>query len=365
MYNRMANRSMIVSSERGRQTLLPQSRKGETMTARRYPQATRRKRSAFKPLVILLTLLLAFALTVAASSLIKADRLMKLPSEAIPPYAVNMLPSFQSVSFTSGGQITLKGWLIKADREPARATVLLVHDQGGNRLPFGLETLPLIKDLSRQGFYTLAFDLRHSGESGGGMSSFGYAESEDVASAIQWVMRQRPGSPLVLYGFGSGTTAIMRALQKLETESRQTDDLTLQETARNTLLGISAAIFDSPARDSDAYIRSAVRATSKKMAFWLPQTTPYAIRLSVGRGEKQDHFAHFTSMTLPVLILGHQEDSLLDASDVKPLIEERLRLHPQRTSLYQAPGSGHLTAYLEDPAAYTQALEDFLGTYLP
>lgn len=317
----------------------------------------------------LLALLLAFVTLVAATSLVKADRLMKLASDPLPPYATNMLPSFQSVSFSSGGgQINLKGWLIKPDKSLNRGTVIFVHNQGGNRLPFGLDSTALIKQLSREGFYSLVFDLRHSGESGGEMASFGYNEKEDVLAAIDWAIRNVPSSPLILYGFGTGTTAIMRAFQELELESKQTDDEEDEELAEMASLKldrIAALIADSPARNSDAFISAAIRQENRKLLFWLPEITPYAIRLSVGKSEKQDYFASLSSLSLPVMILGHTNDSYLKESDYRPLIDERLRLHPERTNTFLLPGTGHLQTFEEDPDAYMTALTDFLDNWFP
>ncbi|NLA96362.1 MAG: hypothetical protein GX838_05935 [Clostridiaceae bacterium] len=202
------------------------------MISRGYTVERRKKRARFRPFLAVLALLLAFVTLVIATSLVKADHLMKEASKPIPPYATNMLPSFRSVSFSSGvGQITLKGWLVKPESETRRGTVIFFHNQGSNRLPFGLDTIALIKLLSRQGFYILTFDLRHSGESEGGMASFGYAEKEDVLPAIDWTLRNGPPSPLILFGFGSGTAAVMRALQTLEAESKQTEDEDAAEAA--------------------------------------------------------------------------------------------------------------------------------------
>lgn len=359
MYNRMVDRSTIVPSEAG-------PCKELLVRSNRYIIRSSKKKSRIKPFLAALALLLAFVTTVAVTSLVKADRLMKQSSDPIPPYATNLLPSFNSIAFSSGdGQITLKGWLIKPEKDINRGTIIFVHNQGSNRLPFGLDTTHLLKQLSREGFYCLVFDLRHSGESGGSMASFGYAEKEDVLAALDWTIRNVPSSPLILFGFGSGTTAIMRALQTLETESKQADDETASALAKQKLDRIGALITDSPARDSDAFISAAIRQEDKKLQFWLPTITPYAIRLSVGKSEKQDYFAYFSSLSLPVMILGHEKDDYLKESDYRPMIDERLRLHPDRTETHFLAGTGHLEAFTEDPDAYLDSLITFLDRWFP
>lgn len=335
------------------------------MRTRRYIVQGGKRRSRIKPLLAILALFLAFAITVAVTSLVKADRLMKQAPEPLPPYATNILPSFQSVAFSSGNEITLKGWLLKPEKDVNRGTVILVHNQGGNRLPFGLDTTSLLKRLSREGFYSLVFDLRHSGESDGGMASFGYAENEDVLAALDWAMHNVPSSPLILFGFGTGNTAIMRALQNLEAKGMVKDDDETASQASLTLDRIGALIADSPARNSDAFISAAIRQENNKLQFWLPTMTPYAIRLSVGKTDKQDYFAYFSSLSLPVMILGHQQDPYLNESDYRPMIDERLRLHPERTGIHLLPGTGHLSSFSEDPDAYMDSLISFLDRWFP
>ncbi len=321
-----------------------------------------------------LAVIIAFILLVAISSLVKADRLMKKDGEVVPPYATNRFSSFRSAGFTSGGgQIPLKGWLVHTYTKTPRATLIIVHQQGGNRLPYGLATTSLYTQLTKAGFQILAFDLRHSGESGGEMSSFGYAEAEDLRMAVEWTIRNTSKAPIVLYGFGSGTTTIFRMMNQLRrdidsetvTANAEDDSASDSLSAIEIKKRISAIIVDSPARDSDEFIKAAIREEGNRWLFWLQNTTPYAVRMSIGSSEKIDHFAEFTTLTLPVMIFGHEIDSVLPDSAYRPMIEERVRLHPAWTSVYEADGSGHLSSYTENPEEYTEALLEFLQKWFP
>ncbi len=333
------------------------------------------KRRAVFTVFFVLAAIIAFILLVAISSLTYTDKLMKKDGEAVPPYATNRFSSFRSVTFTSGGgQIPLKGWLVETRVTPPRATLIIVHQQGSNRLPYGLATTSLYTQLTKAGFQILAFDLRHSGESGGEMSSFGYAEAEDVRMALEWVIRNTSQNPIVFYGFGSGTTAIFRMMDQLKKEvaSEMVDIISETEPAPENSLSaieikkrISAIIVDSPARDSDEFIKTAVHEDGNKLFFWLKNTTPYAVRMSIGNSERIDHFAEFTTLTLPVMVFGHEIDSILPVSAYRPMIDERLRLHPAWTSVFEAEGSGHLSSYTDDPEEYTEALLEFLQKWFP
>ncbi|MGI6157871.1 MAG: alpha/beta hydrolase [Saccharofermentanales bacterium] len=297
----------------------------------------------------LLALVLACVILVVATSLIMADRLLKAPSDPIPAYATNVLPPFASVRFESSDHVTLAGWYIRAQQEVARGTVITVHQQGANRLPFGLASTTLIRTLSKAGFHVLAFDLRHAGESGGELSSFGYNEADDVAAAIQFAAGRAPSSPIILYGLGTGTTAIFRALN---------DDPTL---LRQHVAGL---MLDTPARSSDAFVAAHADERSSWM-FWLPKTTPTAVRISGGHREAMDFFSSVTTMTVPMLWIGHARDARLAPRDVAPMLHERLRLHPDLTQTFLLPGEGHLDAYETAPDAYIDAVMTFLDARFP
>jgi pimeloyl-ACP methyl ester carboxylesterase len=57
--------------------------------------------------------------------------------------------------------------------------------------------------LHARGWNALLFDLRHHGQSGGGVSSFGYFEKEDVHAATA-LARARSAGPVVLWGVSLG-----------------------------------------------------------------------------------------------------------------------------------------------------------------
>ena len=179
---------------------------------------------------------------------------------------------------------------------------------------------------------------------------------------------------VVLYGFGSGTTAIFRMMNQLQQEieremeedSSQTDTVSPSSlTAMDIKKRISAVIVDSPARDSDEFIKAAIAQEDHRWFFWLKDTTPYTVRMSLGNSSKMDHFTDFTTLTLPVMIFGHEKDRVLPEEAYRPMIEERMRLHPAWTSIYRAVGSGHLSSYDDNPDAYTEALLDFLQKWFP
>jgi pimeloyl-ACP methyl ester carboxylesterase len=80
--------------------------------------------------------------------------------------------------------------------------VVLVHGLNRSRIEMVRKT-PF---LNRKGWNALLFDLRHHGESGGTVSSFGHFEKQDVQAAVQ-LARARSSGPVVLWGVSLGGAA--------------------------------------------------------------------------------------------------------------------------------------------------------------
>ena len=318
--------------------------------------------------IILIALACVVAFSIAAiviSSFVKASSIMEKEGSELSPFAANLLPDYSNVSFqTLDGQLTLRGWWLRSQTEETRATVLLVHSQEMNRLPFGLESVNLFDQLTLAGCNVLTFDLRCIAEADGSMSSFGYMEADDVLAALAYVEALDPEHPIILYGIGSGTTAAFRAMSYLDEiyadENKKADaiDLGLPHPLR-----ISGLILDTPARSSDDFIAAVMALEDSLGRFFFPRTVPLAIRLSAGNKEKQDYLQYLSQLTIPVLLLGHEHDSLLAESAYLPLWVERERIHPTLTQSFKAKGSGHITAFASDSNNYSKAVQDFINDW--
>jgi hypothetical protein len=108
---------------------------------------------------------------------------------------------FEDVTFQAPDGVALKGWWVPAGPE-ARGTVILVHGLNRSRLEM-VKKVPFVHD---QGWNALLFDLRHHGESGGAVSSFGYFEKQDVHAAVALARGRSPG-PVVLWGISLGAAS--------------------------------------------------------------------------------------------------------------------------------------------------------------
>jgi uncharacterized protein len=97
----------------------------------------------------------------------------------------------------------LHAWFVRATAQPALATVLYFHGNGGNITHTGWRAA----ELAAQGFDVLTFDYRGFGRSDGVISDESglYADGD---AAYDYLVRERGVKPeqLVLYGLSLGTT---------------------------------------------------------------------------------------------------------------------------------------------------------------
>jgi alpha-beta hydrolase superfamily lysophospholipase len=331
------------------------------------------RKPAIRPLRLVALFAAALALlllALAVLTLTAANRMMRQSPLPLDTFSSNVLPDFNVVSFPSlDAQTTLQGWFFPA--KDAVSTVVLIHSQGKNRLQFGLDSAYFYEDLIGQGYCVLAFDLRNSGESGGSLSGYGYAEWADVLAAIAFVRKHAATRDVLLYGFGSGTAAALLALDRLPPPGLAAD---ASAAAQEKLAGYPDAIrklgfdqsyvrgllLDTPCESPDAYIA----ADCREDLGWLGRavlqhTVPYAIRLSASGG-RQNLVTILTRSQLPVFIAYSQADDRVGAQSILPLVAERQRLHPETTAVFAGSQPGFAAGFIREQDAYLFALHSFL-----
>lgn len=93
---------------------------------------------------------------------------------------------FTAVSFQANDGLTLRGWLIPAQK-PTQKTVLLCHGWSDNKG----DMLDRFRFL-HQSFNLMAFDSRYHGDSDGERTTLGTMESLDFDAALRCLQRRRP-----------------------------------------------------------------------------------------------------------------------------------------------------------------------------
>ncbi|MGH9359057.1 MAG: alpha/beta hydrolase [Terriglobia bacterium] len=181
---------------------------------------------------------------------------------------------FQSIQFKSRDGILLKGWYVPADIPDgghAHGTIIYCHGFHRSRV----EMLPMAQFGHGLGYGGLLFDFRHSGESGGKVSSIGYWERLDAEAAVAYALRQEKAPhPVILWGVSMGAAASLMAAA----EDSQID----------------AVISDSTFLSFDSVIKSnyyAIRRIIRRRRPWFPPLPGFPLTNEViAWSAWRDHF---------------------------------------------------------------------------
>ena len=313
-------------------------------------------------LALVLSIIAIFLISGIALTAKTANQMMSLDKKELSNIPSNILPNYSPTSFISFDQQThLSGWFFKTDHP--KSTIILVHDTSSNRMPFDVDTVDLVEDMLHAGYNVFLFDLRNSGESDGTISGYGYLEWKDVIGAIDQVRKISVTTNVILYGVGSGCSAALLALDKLPAagEYNKQYDKNIEDLAfdRSYVVGL---ILDSPAKNSDDYIRPKVKEASQ-FGFLTQYTVPYAIRISAGEKSSVNLSAEISRLQIPICILYGDQDKFIGADKISQIVAERERLHPSTTSSHVFPGAGYVGSYESDPVQYRQSILDFLSVH--
>lgn len=126
-----------------------------------------------------------------------------IPTESGLKYLEVNIPSIDAV--------TLAGWHIPTQNG---ATIILLHGYGANRASM----IEYAEFLAQEGYGVLLYDMRGHGESGGKYRSGGWADVDDVAAAVEFLMSQSEGKPerIGILGFSTGGQVALRAAAQID-----------------------------------------------------------------------------------------------------------------------------------------------------
>ncbi len=150
-------------------------------------------------LVIAAHLLAAYAL---------ARRMTRIKRVRVSGSPADLYLDHEDLTFPAADGLALRGWYLA--NPGAHASVVIVHDDVGNRSDPGIGLLELQRDYVRSGLNVVSFDLRGRGESSGQRNQLGAGEIADVIGAVRYA-RHRSDVPVVLHGFGTGATLALSA----------------------------------------------------------------------------------------------------------------------------------------------------------
>ena len=324
-----------------------------------------RRRSPFiMRLALVLSVIAILIISFIALTVFSSNRLMNIKGYEVSNVPSNILPSYSTTSFQSAdGQTSLQGWFFKT-KNPI-STIIVVHDAGSNRLPFGVEMIDMIEVWLENGYNVFMFDQRNSGTSGGDICTYGYLEWQDVLGAIAIVKQISVTTDVILYGIGTGCTSSLLAYSNLPPEGAS-DAALLQYSTEIRNLGFDKSyvigmILDSPAKESDDYIKPEV-VQSEPLGFITQYSVPYAIRVSSG-ADNISLAAEIARLPFPVLIIYGGHDTFIGADKIDQIITERNRLNSSITKSVMVSGAGYLEEYSINKNLYIDTVKEFLDNY--
>ena len=326
--------------------------------------ASKRRNPFVMRLALILSIIAIIIISFIALTIFSSNRLMNISKNEVTNVPSNILPSYNTTSFESAdGQTSLQGWFFKT-KKPI-STIIVVHDAGSNRLPFGVEMIDMIEGWLESGYNVFMFDQRNSGTSGGDICSYGYLEWQDVLGAIAIVKQISVTTNVILYGIGTGCTSSILAYSNLPPEGAS-EKILSEYSANIRNLGydksyVIGMILDSPAKESDDYIRPEV-VQSEPLGFITQYSVPYAIRVSSG-GENVSLAAEIARLPIPVLIIYGGHDTFIGADKIDQIITERNRLNSSITRSVMVAGAGYLEEYGINKNQYMNSITDFLNSY--
>ncbi len=319
-----------------------------------------------KVLIAFFIFLALIGLYVAYSVFATADNLMRRESGERNPFATNMMPTHDELNFYSLDEATqLNGWFFRGNKYPALGNILIVHNNGDSKAQFGLKTGDLYRNLQEEGYNVFAFDLQHSGNSGGELSGFGYFEYEDVIAAMQTIKKLTGSTDFVLFGIGTGCNASLFAYDQLPSKDTPREKLTEQQKKINVSReDIKAFIFDTPVAKASDYIKAEIPQDNFYQKYVLRKLVPQAVKMSSGSSETDNLLPFYSSITIPMLLMANSDDQFLEQDDITAVFNERIRLLPSQTATKVFQQTGHLNAYRHQAEEYIDQLNAFLDRWL-
>ena len=235
-----------------------------------------------------------------------------------------------------------RGYDMAADWFPlqgARKALVIVH--GFTYTRYGsAKYMPLFRSL---GFSILAIDLRFHGASGGGNSTFGWREKDDLRAWLDWTLAELgEGGQVGTHGESMGAAIV---LQHAAIDPR-----------------VSFVVADCPFAELDRLLAYKLRRDFHLPAFPLLGLSEAAAALLTGgmRFREIRPIDAAAKIEAPVLFVHGDADTFIPPGSSVAMHAARLAAGLP-SSLYLAPGAGHALSFDLDPAEYGRRVTAFLS----
>lgn len=261
-----------------------------------------------------------------------------------PRYNINITPSqygmpYQRITFNATDGIKLSGWLVMANRE--NPVIIVCHGLGTSKS----DVLDIANVIYKAGYNLFLFDFRGHGESGGGVTSYGYLEQRDITGALNY-LDKRNDIPHIGYGvFGpsmGGATACLVAGQDMRIKALVLDSVYID--LKETIIWHTKLLYNLP-----------------KIPFGLFTIAAYDILFLTNINTISPIRVIKKISPRAVFIINGEKDERMPAKDSLKLYEAA----GEPKKLWIAPSATHFQGYWINQGQYEQKITDFFYAYLP
>ena len=248
--------------------------------------------------------------------------------------------NFRWVEFPSTDGISLRGWYIPAPGA-ARGTIIYCHGLNRTRV----EMLPMAAFAHALGYNGLLLDFRHSGQSGGAVTTLGYNERYDVLGAVRFALAEEEAArPVVVWGVSMGAAAaLMAAADSQEIAGVISDStfLSFADTAKHHL---------------KLFLHLPAFPIAYEVMYWSGwrggfHVSDFDLEKAVDRISPR-----------PILFIGVEDDRRMPPSIAKALY---VRATGQGKRILIVPGHRHGEGFNQARAPYEKAVKEFLESLGP
>jgi pimeloyl-ACP methyl ester carboxylesterase len=265
-----------------------------------------------------------------------ADRLTRPTNHPLVIDPQNLSPEVSAWSTRTADGLTLRGWYLPTpDR---RHLIVLVHGMWSS----WLEMAGLGRDLHKNNFDVLLFDLRGHGQSDPSRLYLGRRERNDIRAVMEWAQSVGFSADRVGWlGYSMGASTV------------------LMEAARNP--EIHAAVIDSPYGDLPKLLNAQLSKHSG-LPEWFNPGILLAARLVYGvRTDDLVPIRYARAWGQRPLLLIHGESDTIVPVDQA---QELARAIGSSCLTLTLPGVEHVQAYRADPENYVRLVGRFFSHHL-
>ncbi len=236
------------------------------------------------------------------------------------------------VQFSSLSGTTIHGWFIRGKENAG--VIILMHGVRANRLSM----LERARFLAHADYSVLLFDFQASGESIGKQITFGYLESKDAQSAVDYIHSTLPKEKVGIIGVSMGGAAVLLA---------------------NPQLNVSAVVLEMVYPTIEQAVSNRLTA---RLGNWATVLTPlltwqFKPRLGVGVEELRP-IAHVGELNCPKLFIAGAEDLYTTLEESNQLYEAA----NMPKELWVVPNAKHIDFHILSREEYEKRVLYFFET---